>query len=54
MSKLIKEEDEKGRLHIDSSLLGESLVSKKLLKETEAGEVQAVLENDIDDGNEAR
>lgn len=38
MSKLIKEKDAKGRLHIDSSLMGESLVSKKLLKETEKHE----------------
>ena len=35
MAKLIKEKDEKGRLHIDSPLMGESLVSKKLLKTTE-------------------
>lgn len=38
MAKLIKEELEKGRLHIDSPLMGESLVSKKLLKQTEATE----------------
>ncbi|MBW2429316.1 MAG: uridine kinase [Deltaproteobacteria bacterium] len=38
MSKLIKEEPETGRLHIDSSLMGESLVSKELLKQTEATE----------------
>jgi len=38
MTKLIKEEAEKGRLHIDSSLMGESLVSKELLKQTEATE----------------
>ena len=38
MAKLIKEEPEKGRLHIDSALMGESLVSKKLLKQTEATE----------------
>jgi len=38
MAKLIKEETEKGRLHIDSPLMGESLVSKKLLKQTEATE----------------
>ncbi len=36
MGKLIKEDDEKGRLHIDTPLLGESLVSKSLLKRTEA------------------
>jgi len=38
MGKLIKEEPEKGRLHIDSPLMGESLVSKELLKQTEAKE----------------
>ncbi|NDV18439.1 uridine kinase [Pseudodesulfovibrio sp. JC047] len=38
MGKLIKENDEKGRLHIDTPLLGESLVSKSLLKKTEADE----------------
>ena len=38
MSKLIKEEPETGRLHIDSSLMGESVVSKELLKQTEATE----------------
>jgi molybdenum storage protein len=36
MGKLIKEEPEKGRLHIDSQLMGESLVSKELLKQTES------------------
>jgi molybdenum storage protein len=36
MGKLIKEESEKGRLHIESRLMGESLVSKTLLKTTEA------------------
>lgn len=36
MSNLIKETPEKGRLHIDSPLMGESLVSKTLLKQTEA------------------
>ncbi len=35
MSKLIKESGETGRLHIDTPLLGESLVSKELLKSTE-------------------
>lgn len=35
MAKLIKEETEKGRLHIDSPLMGESLVSKEFLKRTE-------------------
>ena len=38
MSKLIKEEGETGRLHIDSPLMGESLVSKEFLKRTEAAE----------------
>jgi molybdenum storage protein len=36
MGKLIKEEPDKGRLHIESPLMGESLVSKTLLKTTEA------------------
>ena len=38
MAKLIKEELEKGRLHIDTPLMGESLVSRELLKQTEATE----------------
>ena len=38
MGKLIKEDDEKGRLHIDTPMMGESLVSKKFLKHTEADE----------------
>jgi molybdenum storage protein len=38
MPKLIKEESEKGRLHIDTPLMGESLVSKELLKRTESKE----------------
>jgi molybdenum storage protein len=38
MSKLIKESSEKGRLHIDTPLMGESLVSKEFLKQTEASE----------------
>jgi len=38
MGKLIKEKDEKGRLHIDTPLLGESLVGKSLLRSTEADE----------------
>lgn len=38
MAKLIKEGDEKGRLHIDTPLLGESLVDKALLRRTEAAE----------------
>lgn len=38
MGKLIKEEPKKGRLHIDSPLMGESLVSKELLKRTESAE----------------
>lgn len=36
MSKLVKEAGEKGRLHIETSLMGESLVSKTLLKQTES------------------
>jgi molybdenum storage protein len=36
MGKLIKEGDEKGRLHIDTPLMGESLVSKTLLRSTES------------------
>lgn len=36
MAKLIKEQDEKGRLHIDTPLMGESLVSKEFLKTTES------------------
>jgi len=38
MGKLIKEKSDKGRLHIDSPLMGESLVSKALLKQTETTE----------------
>ena len=38
MGKLIKEEDSKGRLHIDTPLLGESLVSKEFLQKTESDE----------------
>lgn len=38
MGKLIKEGDDKGRLHIDTPLLGESLVDKALLRRTEADE----------------
>ncbi len=38
MAKLIKEEPEKGRLHIDTPLMGESLVSKEFLSRTEATE----------------
>jgi molybdenum storage protein len=38
MGKLVKEDQDKGRLHIDSPLMGESLVSKKLLKKTESEE----------------
>ncbi len=38
MSKIVKEDSEKGRLHIDTPLMGESLVSKELLKQTEATE----------------
>ena len=38
MAKLIKEEGGKGRLHIDTPLLGESLVDKGLLRKTESDE----------------
>ncbi|PKN65746.1 MAG: uridine kinase [Deltaproteobacteria bacterium HGW-Deltaproteobacteria-15] len=38
MSKLVKEEGDKGRLHIETPLMGESLVSKEFLKRTEAKE----------------
>jgi molybdenum storage protein len=38
MGRLIKEEPDKGRLHIDTPLMGESLVSKELLKRTESDE----------------
>jgi molybdenum storage protein len=38
MAKLVKEDGESGRLHIESSLMGESLVSKEFLKSTEAKE----------------
>jgi molybdenum storage protein len=38
MGKLIREEPDKGRLHIESPLMGESLVSKELLKRTESAE----------------
>jgi len=38
MAKLVKEEGGKGRLHIDTPLMGESLVSKEFLKRTEAKE----------------
>ena len=38
MGKLIKEDSDKGRLHIDTPLMGESLVSQALLKKTEATE----------------
>ncbi len=36
MGKLIKEGEDKGRLHIDTPLMGESLVSKAFLKTTES------------------
>ncbi|WP_419785390.1 uridine kinase [Pseudodesulfovibrio sp.] len=36
MGKLIKEKGEKGRLHIETRLLGESLVDKGLLRSTES------------------
>jgi len=38
MPKLIKEKGPKGRLHIQTPLMGESLVSKEFLKRTEANE----------------
>jgi molybdenum storage protein len=38
MAKLVKEESDTGRLHIESPLMGESLVSKEFLKRTEAVE----------------
>jgi molybdenum storage protein len=38
MAKLVKEKGLKGRLHIQSKFMGESLVSKELLKKTEAPE----------------
>lgn len=38
MAKLIKEEQEGGRLHIDTPLMGESLVSREFLKRTESEE----------------
>ena len=38
MGKLFKESPETGRLHIDSPLMGESLVSRQLLEKTEAAE----------------
>ncbi len=38
MAKLIKEGSDTGRLHIDTPLMGESLVSKELLQKTEASE----------------
>jgi molybdenum storage protein len=38
VTKLIKEKGLKGRLHIDTPLMGESLVSKEFLKRTEAKE----------------
>jgi molybdenum storage protein len=36
MGKLIKDKGRKGRLHIDSPMMGESLVSKEFLRQTEA------------------
>jgi molybdenum storage protein len=38
MPKLIKEKSKKGRLHIDTPLMGESLVSKEFLRRTESQE----------------
>jgi len=39
MAKLVKEDKPAGRLHIDTPLMGESLVSKKFLKKTDRDEV---------------
>ncbi|MBT4286615.1 MAG: uridine kinase [Deltaproteobacteria bacterium] len=39
MAKLVKEDKQAGRLHIDTPLMGESLVSKKFLKKTDKDEV---------------
>ena len=36
MAKLVKEKGDSGRLHIESDLMGESLVSKELLRTTES------------------
>jgi molybdenum storage protein len=38
MAKLVKEEGDSGRLHIESDMMGESLVSKEFLRSTEAKE----------------
>ena len=38
MAKLVKEQGDTGRLHIESRLMGESLVSKEVLRSTEAQE----------------
>jgi molybdenum storage protein len=38
VAKLLKEKGKKGRLHIDTPLMGESLVSKEFLKRTESKE----------------
>lgn len=38
MAKLVKEEGKSGRLHLDTPLMGESLVDKDLLRRTERGE----------------
>ena len=38
MTKLMKEKGASGRLHIDTPMMGESLVSKVFLKQTEAKE----------------
>ncbi len=38
MGSLIKEDGDKGRLHIDTPMMGESLVSKEFLKRTESTE----------------
>ncbi len=36
MAKLVKEIGKKGRLHIDTPLMGESLVSKEFIQKTES------------------
>ena len=38
MARLVKEETDTGRLHIESPFMGESLVSKEFLKRTESKE----------------
>ncbi len=38
MGKLVKDDEKKGQLHIDTQMMGESLVSKEFLKTTESKE----------------